>query len=185
MVVAVAELDLDLDAPEERRAWGGRRAGRRRARARRRRGRRCGRPRPSRARRARSSPRKSSTVIPRAGSPRSVSRTCVEMLTIGGIVFLPGGRARALPDPLRGRLRARADRAGRGRVGRDGDAAADPRLHVRPDLLDARPQPPAHRGGRPRGARRGRPPELVDALRARARARRAARRASSRRRSTA
>ena len=95
----------------------------------------------------RSSPRKSSTVTPRAGSPRPVSRTCVEMLTLAGIVFLAGGRARAVPDPLRGVIRPRADRARRGRVGRDRLRQADPRLHLGPDLLDARPQPPAHRRG--------------------------------------
>ena len=65
----------------------------------------------------RRSPRRSSTRIARAGSPRSVSRTCVEMETTIGIVFLPRGRARAL-HPLRGLLAPSRSRGPRARGSR-------------------------------------------------------------------
>ena len=122
----------------------------------------------------RSSPRKSSTVTPRAGSPRSVSRTWVEMLTSRASYSWPVDERERFLIRYAGVIRPGADRARRGRVGRDRLRQADPRLHLGPDLLHPRPQPPAHRGGGSLGARRGRPPELLDALRARARARRAA-----------
>ena len=177
MVVAGPEHDLDLDAPEERRARVEDEAVGPRAEV------------------VAGEVRDAAVVVglargdevvaaeeldrdaARRRSPRSVSRTWVEMLTSAGIVFLAGGRARAVPDPLRGVIRPGADRARRGSVGRDRLRQADPRLHLGPDLLHPRAQPPAHRGGGALRARRGRPPELVDALRARPGARRAAGRA--------
>ena len=59
------------------------------------------------------------------------------------------------------------------------DGAPHPRLHLRPDLLDARAQPSADRRRHPRRARQRGPPELLDAVGARAGAGRAARRAVS------
>ena len=166
MVVALAELDPDLDAAEEGER-GGRRACRRRAEARRRRGRGCGRPRPS--------PHGEEEVAaeeldpdPRAGSPRSVSRTWRRDGNHVGIVFLPRGRARALPHPLRSLpSRSPGPRArGSRRRAASGSSTSRPGRSARRSATTTR----ASRG-RALGARRGHPPELVDALGAGARAR--------------
>ena len=50
-------------------------------------------------------------------------------------------------DPVRRRIRRRTRRARRGKLARDRGWAADPRLHLRADVRDARPRPPRdHRG---------------------------------------
>ena len=119
------------------------------------------------------SPRKSSTGTP-AGSPRRC-RGRVEMLTRRHRILAPWTSASASSSATRAPSRRSRSRVPRARGSRR-PRQANPRLHVGPDLLDARPQPPAHRRGRALGVRRGRPPELLDALRAGARARGAARR---------